>query len=179
MRCDTLAPAADFAARALAWLADARVAAVFGHVTQGEPRTVADRWRGRHLFKAGPREMHDRALLATGVCLLRCSAVKEVGGFDPGLRSGEDADLGRRLLDGGRKVVSDPALHARSLRQDSVPALLARYARWNSPQGLKGCDWLRQMNYAVKVMMREDLRAGDPAAVLLSLAAPFFQFRRR
>lgn len=41
----------DFAARALEWMADERVAAVCGRITQFSARNVVERWRGRHLFK--------------------------------------------------------------------------------------------------------------------------------
>lgn len=181
LMCDaTLQLAPDFTARALPWFADDRVAAVFGCVTQPPPRTVADRWRGRHLFKpAPPPDAVRGALLATGACALRRSAVEAVGGFDPCLREGEDADLGRRLLAAGWEVIADPALRAQSLAHDSVSTVLARYARWNSPRGLSPHAFLRQLAYAVKVMARDDLRASDPLAALLSLASPFYQLRRR
>jgi glycosyltransferase involved in cell wall biosynthesis len=178
--CDaTLVPADHFLAHALPWFAEPKVAAVFAHVGQETPRTVVDRWRGRHLFKPAPPELHRQALLATGLCVLRRDAMVNAGGFDLALRSGEDADLGRRLLAGGWEVVADPALRAMSLARESAHALLARYARWNSPRGIGGRVWIRQMAYAVKVMARQDLQAGDPCAALLSLASPFYQLRRR
>jgi len=180
LMCDSaLAPLDDFVARAARWFAEPKVGAVFAYLTQRPPRTFVDRWRGRHLFKSEPPALHRQALLATSLCVLRREAVEQVGGFDTTLRSGEDADLGRRLLAGGWEVVADPALGAMSLRGESAHALLARYARWNSPQGMRGRLWLRQLAYAVKVMALQDLRAGDPLAALLSLAAPFYQLRRR
>lgn len=180
LMCDAaLIPTEDFVPRALAHFSEAKVAAVFAHATQQAPRSFVDRWRGRHLFKSGPPQFNRRALLATGLCVLRREAVEQAGGFDPKLRSGEDADLGRRLLAAGWEVIADPALRATSLQRESARALLARYARWNSPQGIRGRAWLRQLAYAIKVMVREDLRAGDPLAALLSLAAPFYQLRRR
>jgi len=180
LMCDAaLVPADDFIAGVAPWFAEPKVAAVFAHVTQRPPRTFVDRWRGRHLFKDEPPVLNRRALLATGLCALRREAVEQVGGFDPALRSGEDADLGRRLLAGGWDVVADPALRAISLGSESAHALLARYARWNSPQGMHGRTWLRQCAYALKVMVLQDLRAGDPLAAMLSVAAPFYQLRRR
>lgn len=180
LMCDAaLTPAPDFVSQAIPWFAESKVGAVFAHIVQQEPRTFVERWRGRHLFKSGPPLQNRRALLATGLCLLRRETVEQVGGFDPSLRAGEDADLGRRLLTAGWDVVSDPALRALSHSQDSAHALLGRYARWNSPQGVRGRAWLSQFAYAAKTMAREDLRAGDPLAALLSLAAPFYQLRRR
>jgi GT2 family glycosyltransferase len=179
--CDaTLRPTPDFIANALPWFDDPLAGAVFGHVTQSAARTVAERWRGRHLFKTEPPSApRTDALLATGVCVLRVEAARAVGGFNAALRAGEDADLGRRLLAAGWKVVADPALRAHSLRSDSAGETLERYARWNSPDGLRGRAWLRQLAYAVKVMALDDLRAHDPLAAFLSLAAPFHQLRRR
>jgi glycosyltransferase involved in cell wall biosynthesis len=180
LMCDSAQiPGGDFLMPALAHFSDTKVAAVMAYSTQPAPRSFVDRWRGRHLFKLGPPEFNRRALLATGLCVLRREAVDQVGGFDPKLRAGEDADLGRRLLAAGWKVISDPSLCAVNLQRDSAHALLVRYARWNSPEGIRGRAWLRQLAYAVKVMVREDLRSGDPFAALLSLAAPFYQLRRR
>ena len=179
--CDaTLGPAPDFLSRALPWFDDPLVSAAFGHVTQSPPRTVAERWRGRHLFKEPPPVTpRSDSLLATGVCVLRVEAARAVGGFNPALRAGEDADLGRRLLAAGWKVVGDPALQALSLRTDSAGRALERFARWNSPNGLRGRAWWRQLAYAVKVMAVADLRALDPLAACLSIATPFYQLRRR
>lgn len=180
LMCDAaLVPDRDFIMPALAWFAGPKVAAVFAHVVQPEPRTVADRWRGRHLFKSEAPALNRQALLATGLCVLRRAAIEQVGGFDAAFRSGEDADLGHRLLTGGWEVIADPALRAMSLSRDSAHVLLQRYARWNSPRGVRGRAWLRQFNYAVKSMVRKDLRAGDPLAAFLSVAAPFYQLRRR
>jgi glycosyltransferase involved in cell wall biosynthesis len=180
LMCDTtMIPTEEFVARAIPWFAEAKVVAVIAHITQGASRTFVDRWRGRHLFKPEPPPVNRQALLATGICILRRDAVGQVGGFDAVLRAGEDTDLGRRLLAAGWDVVADPSVRAISLSTESAHALLARYARWNSPHGIRGKDWLRQVAYAVKVMARQDLQAGDPLGVLLSLASPFYQLRCR
>ncbi len=180
LMCDAaLKPEGDFISPALSWLEEARVAAVFAHIVQPEGRTVVERWRGRHLFKSQPVALNRRALLATGLCMLRREAIQETGGFDPTLRSGEDAHLGHRLLGAGWDVVADPALRAECFSRDTANSVLARYARWNSPRGLRGRRWLRQLAYAMRTMVREDLRARDPLAAFLSLAVPFYQLRRR
>jgi len=180
LMCDSAQiPDEKFLLRALAYFEETKVAAVFACIIQPASRSVVDRWRGRHLFKLGPSELNRRALLSTSLCILRREAVEQVGGFDPKLRAGEDADLGRRLLAAGWEVVSDSSLQAMCIQQDSARGVLRRYARWNSPDGIHGRAWLRQLAYAVKVMAREDLRARDPLCALLSLAAPFYQLRRR
>jgi glycosyltransferase involved in cell wall biosynthesis len=174
-----LVPREDFLANAIPWFSQPKVSAAFAYVTPSKAGNFVDRWKGRHLFKSKPPAMNRRALLATGVCLLRRAAVEQVGGFDVMFRSGEDADLGRRLLAADWEVVADPNLCATSLSRESAHALLARYARWNSPQGIRGGAWWRQLAYAARTMAREDLEAGDPLAALLSLASPFYQLRRR
>ncbi len=181
LMCDaTLEAAPDFLTRSLPYFVEPRVAAVFGHITQPPAVSVAERWRKRHLFKTEPcPTTRTDALLATGVCILRADAVREVGGFNAALRSGEDADLGRRLLAAGWHVIADPALHALCIRPDSATEVLTRYARWNSPAGLGCRAFFRQLSYAVKVMMPADLRARDPLAALFSVASPFFQIRSR
>jgi glycosyltransferase involved in cell wall biosynthesis len=180
LMCDSAQiPAEGFLQRALAHFADSHIAAVFANITQPAPRSFVDRWRGRHLFKLGAASFNRRALLSTSLCVLRREAVGQVGGFDPKFRAGEDADLGHRLLNAGWDVVADPALQVLCIQWDAAHAVLARYARWNSPHGVRGRAWLRQLAYAVKVMAMEDLRARDPLCALLSLVAPFYQLRRR
>jgi glycosyltransferase involved in cell wall biosynthesis len=180
LMCDSAqTPGEEFLPRALSHFADPKVAAVFARSIQPAARSVVDRWRGRHLFKLGSPDFNRRALLSTGLCVLRREAVEQAGGFDPNLRAGEDADLGHRLLEAGWDVIADPALQAVCIQRDSAHAVLARYARWNSPNGIRGRAWLRQCAYALKVMARDDLRSGDPLAALLSLASPFYQLRRR
>ncbi len=181
LMCDsTLEPAPGFIAGALPWFDDPQVAAVFARIGQTTPHTCADRWRGRHLFKTDAVvTLNRRASLSTALCMLRRSAVEDVGGFNPTLRRDEDTDLGRRLIAADWEVVADPALHGTCITSDSIPGVLRRYARWNSPDGIQGRNWLRQLAYTVKVMVRADLRAGDPLAGLISLTALFYQLRRQ
>ena len=57
---------ADFAARALPWFKDPKVAAVVGLITDPKPRGVISRWRARNLFKAGiPRSASKGASFIT------------------------------------------------------------------------------------------------------------------
>ena len=177
--CDaakTLEP--DFLKNALPWFDDAKVAAVFGWVAQPPSVGAVDRWRGRHLFKERPGKMRRQAVLATGGALLRASAVKAAGGFDPRLRHAEDADLGARLLATGHDVVFDPNLRILSIAPNNLFQVLERYWRWNTaPHGrMTIAAYLRQIAYSIKVMAREDLIAHDPAAALISLLSPHYQF---
>ena len=169
-----------FLCKCLSGLDDPNVAAVFARICQDPPRTTAERWRERRLFRSRtPAQLNRKALLWTGACLLRRSAIQVVGGFDPRLRAGEDADLGRRLLAAGYDVIADPEISALSFRRETASQVLRRYARWNSPNGMRFRDYLRQIKYATVCLALEDLKAGDPAAALLSLLAPHFQYWSR
>lgn len=176
--CDAgikLAP--DFLKNALPRFDDAWVAAVFGCVTQATPSNAVERWRGRHLFKdTQPRAVRRAANLATGATVLRASAVKAVGNFNKSLRHGEDAELGARLLAAGFDVICDPALEIFSLTSDTLAQVLERYCRWNTHGSMTLREYAKQISYSIKVMARDDLRAGDPLAALISLLSPHIQF---
>jgi glycosyltransferase involved in cell wall biosynthesis len=168
----------SFLQTALPWFNDDRVAAVFGWVKNGGQPTLANRWRGRHLFRSD-EQLHSAvhgASLATTCSVIRKSAVETVGGFDLRLREREDYELGERLLRAGFDVVFDPALWAVSEKSETVWQVLERYARWNArePFGLRA--WLRQIAYAWKVMAVADLRAKDALSALISLFSPYYQF---
>jgi hypothetical protein len=75
--------------------------------------------------------------------------------------------------------VFDPRLFARSVAENGVLELLERYARWNTPDGMGVRAYLRQINYALKVMVTADLRAGDIPAACISLLCPHYQFWTR
>jgi glycosyltransferase involved in cell wall biosynthesis len=62
----------DFVERSLPWFESDNVAAVFGRMWQEDNSTVAQRWRGRHLFKMdADLTVNDHASLSTGAVLLR------------------------------------------------------------------------------------------------------------
>ncbi|MGB8355039.1 MAG: glycosyltransferase [Chthoniobacteraceae bacterium] len=168
----------EFVKNALPWFEDMRVPAVFGPVIQPSPVNAVERWRGRHLFKAWTDIiLHDAALVTAG-SLLRVSAMKDVGNFSEQLREGEDQDLGVRLLASGYDVICDPKLIVVSSEANTVFKVLERYWRWNTaPHGrMSAWNYLRQILFSIKVMARDDLRAGDPAAALISLLSPHYQF---
>jgi glycosyltransferase involved in cell wall biosynthesis len=179
--CDaTLRLDRNFLERALPWFENPKVAAVFGWVNEAALSTAANRWRGRHLYKSDiPKSISREANLAAGCFVVRKSLVEQIGGFNPSLAAGEDFDLGQRLLNAGFDVVFDPALFACSYLENSLWEVLERYARWNSPDGMGLRDYLRQMNYAFKVMVPADLRAKDLPGAFISLLSPHYQFWTR
>ena len=169
----------DFLQRALPWFADPQVAGVFGRIWQNQASSLADRWRGRHLFKVQEcLALQHGALLSTYGCVLRRSALLEVGNFDRSLRHSEDADLGRRLLAAGFDVIFDPSLHVITCTSNTKRQVLERYWRWNAGAhehiSLRG--YAKQVWYSLRVMVVQDLRDGDLPAISLSLLCPHYQF---
>lgn len=178
--CDatnTLAP--DFLERALPWFDSGEIAAIFGRIDARNPRGAVQRWRSRHLFRSGAGgEPRRKSSLITWGTVLRKSASERVGGFEPGLRQGEDTDLGVRLLEAGLDVVYDPRLEIDSVAQNTLFQTLERYWRWNAAgaPAVGIGSYLKQAVYSVKTMAARDLREGDPLAALISLLAPHYQF---
>jgi FkbM family methyltransferase len=179
--CDaTCELAADFAEKGMTWFGEDRVAAVCAPFAQGLARNAVERWRGRHLLKAGAagNAVRRGAPFFTGGCLLRGSAVSSVGGFDRTLFEREDADLGKRLLRQGFDVICDPGLMVRSVKGDSVRSVLERYARWNTERPISAWEYARLVWFSVKVMAARDVRAGDFRSAAISLICPHYQMWR-
>jgi glycosyltransferase involved in cell wall biosynthesis len=176
--CDaTLVLDPNFIEQALPWFAESNVAAVFGWVKEGNARPHVNRWRERHLFQSRmAREIVRYASLATGCSVIRKSLAEQVGGFDALRRWGEDADLGQRLLSEGFDVVFDPRLFATAVENDSIRTVIERYVRWNTSEPMRVWDYLRQIGYALRVMVRKDLQANDPIGACISLLTPHCQF---
>ena len=178
--CDaTAALPPDYLETALKRLAEPQVAAVFGRMVDTRTATAADRWRRRHLFRCDFQfELLKKAPLITTAALVRQSCCREAGGFNPLLRHSEDLDLGRRLLAAGWDVVFDPAMQITSTISNTLPEVLERYWRWNAgiEESASLAHYLKQIMFSFKVMAREDLKAGDPAAALVSLLSPHYQF---
>jgi biofilm PGA synthesis N-glycosyltransferase PgaC len=170
----------NFLSLALPWFEEEKVAAVFGCVKEADLSGASKRWRGRHLFRSDmAQELSLEKTLASGCLVVRRSSVDSIGGFNSALRFGEDADLGNRLRAAGYTVVFDPKLYARSDVDNGVFGVLERYARWNSPNGFGVWDYVRQVNYSLKVMMAADLKAGDIPSAFISLLCPHYQFWTR
>jgi len=169
----------DYVARALGWFVDPQVAAVCGPISQECANALADRWRGRHLFKiTATMAVQHQALLSTGGCVLRRSAVLEVGNFNSRLRHSEDADLGRRLLDAGFHVIFDPSLYVYAGVSNTIPEVLERYWRWNGgeAESISIIGYAKQIWYSLRFMVPLDLRDEDYASAFISIICPHYQF---
>lgn len=170
----------DFIERAIRWLEEDKVAAVFGCLSQVPVRGAVGRWRGRHLFKIGSpgTPINRSASLATYGALVRRSVVLQTGNYTETLRHSEDADLGERLLTTGYDVICDPSLQVTSVVCNTLGQVLERYWRWYAGKDelVSWNAYLKQVLYSVKVMAVQDLRAGDPLSVPISLLCPHYQF---
>ena len=171
----TIEPA--FLSRVLPWFDEPHVAAVCSRIDDPRPRGLVRRWRARHLFRTGAQvSVARKASLITGGSVLRRAAILGIGNFDPDLRYAEDADAGGRLLAAGHDVVFDPRVCMTSTTDNSLAQVLERYWRWSagSNDAPSWHGYLRQIAYSIKVMARQDLSAGDPAAAAISLLTPHY-----
>jgi GT2 family glycosyltransferase len=170
----------DFVARASRWLEEPDVAAVTGRISQKDALSAADRWRARHLFRTERRtEVIKHAPFTTGAAVVRAAAVRQAGGYDPAHVHGEDADLGRRLLGHGYKIIFDPDLVYWQMGSNTVAKVLERYWRWSRANGkMSFSTYLKQIKYSVTEMAWEDIESGDLIAAMISLASPHYQFLR-
>jgi N-acetylglucosaminyltransferase len=182
LSCDaTNALAPNFVELALPWFESENVVAVFGRMWQDDKSTAVLRWRGRHLFKMKAQlALNRRASLITYGVMMRKSHVLAVGNFNSNLRHSEDVDLGGRLLAKGYEVVFDPHLHTLSLANNTLLEVLERYWRWyaGKEERISWRGYFKQVVYSLKVMAREDFRAGDPLGIPISLLSPHYQFWR-
>ncbi|GLY37687.1 putative glycosyltransferase [Amycolatopsis sp. NBRC 101858] len=103
---------------------------------------ASDTAAGRYTRAAGGLDLGDRpALVAprtrmsyvpTAALVARRSALTAIGGFDPGLRVGEDVDLGWRLHAAGHRVRYAPGVHVGHQEPATWRELLGRRARYGT-----------------------------------------------
>lgn len=168
----------NFAEALLPWFEDGNVAGVCGRIDQAPPRTTADRWRARHLYRLNSplaQTVRRKMVFQPFGAIVRRAHVLDVGNFDATLRHAEDAELGARLLAAGRDVIYDPALAACSISSDTVATALERYWRWNGGARVNATwrDYLRNFRYTLHLAVA-DLRARDPASAVISLMVPHY-----
>jgi len=113
-----------------AHFADPMVGAVAPRVRPATSGTTCGRYlRARAPADLGPQEARVLPLtrvsyLPTAALLTRCAAI--TGGFDAGLRYGEDVDLVWRLINAGWRVRYDPAAEVRHVEPEGWTTALAR-----------------------------------------------------
>jgi len=125
-------PEAEWLANLASRINDERLAGVGGRLLEGVQDSLADRWRCAHMPQQwGDDPIEDPAFLFGCNNLFRKSAVLEVGGYDPTMRTnGEDADMSRRLKSAGWKLVYEPRAVATHLRRDTVASIMNAFWRW-------------------------------------------------
>ena len=121
----------------VAELADPKVAAAGGRVLPARPRgSWLERYDavrsqldlGAHFAEARPR---DRVpYLVSASLVVRRSAFEQVGGFEEGLRFGEDVDLSWRLHARGHRLVYQPRALVRHHHRGSVRAFVTTRANY-------------------------------------------------
>jgi mycofactocin glycosyltransferase len=127
----------DWIAGLAAHFADPMVGAVAPRVRPITGQNAVGRYlAARAPVDLGPREARVAPLtrlsyVPTAALLARCSAIAG-GGFDPGLRYGEDVDLIWRMTAAGWRVRYDPAAEVGHAEPDRWVAVLARRFRYGN-----------------------------------------------
>jgi mycofactocin glycosyltransferase len=127
----------DWIARLAAHFADPMVGAVAPRVRPVTGQNAVGRYlAARAPADLGPREARVAPLtrlsyVPTAALLVRRSAIAG-GGFDPGLRYGEDVDLIWRMIAAGWRVRYDPAAEAGHAEPDRWATMLARRFRYGN-----------------------------------------------
>ena len=113
-------------------LDDSGVAGAGGQLTEGVQDSVADRWRCAHMVQHwGDQRLENPPFLFGCNNIFRKSALLGCGGYDETMRTnGEDADISRKLLTHGWRLVYDPRAKATHMRRDTVTSIVNTYWRW-------------------------------------------------
>lgn len=164
-----------FTERAVRWFDEPGVAAVCARIVPPAPKSLADRWRARHLFLAEKPAHFSRGhhFASTG-SMLRRSAALAVGNFDRRLTHTEDGELGWRLAAAGHDILFDPELHVIPRWSNPLGKVLERHWRWYAgvEEAVTLKSYLKSVAYSIKVMARDDLRKHDWTCTAVSLFAP-------
>jgi len=170
-------PVPDLIDRYLAAPPAPRTAVLCGSVldvsaTNGERESLASRYsRLRRLIDQANTLRMDRPYAKTANCAVRRTAFQQVGGFVDDIRSGGDADLCFRLLEGGWEIElrPDAAVEHRSRR--TLHELLGQRARHGS-----GAEWLEARypgfvgpRLAVTVLARRVVKGAATSCVAVAL----------
>jgi mycofactocin system glycosyltransferase len=122
----------------LSHLDDPTVALVAPRITAGEGTDVLGRFERRH----SPLDMGGTpariaattrvSYVPAAVLVCRTEVLREVGGFDPSLRYGEDVDLVWRLAEAGHRCRYEPRCTARHRTRASLRAWLTQRYRYGT-----------------------------------------------
>lgn len=171
----------NFLENAMPWFENLKIASIYGSLRQKNPRTAAERWRGIYLYKE--RDLvgdmvNMESPLITYATLVRRSYVMEVGNYNTSYTHTEDKDLGLRLNEKGYITMSDGNLISYTLESCDVLNILNRYWRWYTGENetISCRNYIKNINYSIKVMVKQDLQDMDLKRAIISLLCPHFQF---
>jgi hypothetical protein len=118
----------------------ARVGAVAGRIVGAPGQTgLLPRYaRSRH-FLSSTEGLLGPTATPTGNLLVRGRAFDAIGGFAPGIRSGGDIDLARRLAAAGWSIEHRPAALVTHRHREDLPSFLGMIARYGA-----GARWLNE-----------------------------------
>ena len=164
-----------FTQRAVRWFEEPRVAAVCARVMPPPPKSLADRWRARHLFLAEKPANFARGYhFASTGSMLRRSAALAVGNFDRRLTHTEDGELGWRLAAANYDILFDPDLHVIPRWSNPIGKVLERHWRWYAgvEEAMTLKSYIKSVVYSIKVMASDDIRKRDWACAAVSVITP-------
>ena len=129
----------------------------------------------------------------SGLGAVRRSSFRAVGGFDDGMRSVEDIELGARLSAAEGRIELDPAIQGKHLKRWTVPTMLhtdliLRGIPWTqmalrreATRGALNLGWRHRVSAAASALMLRELlrrRAAPAMAALLALCVINRRFYR-
>tara|TARA_B100000989_G_scaffold298946_1_gene291278 strand:- start:3527 stop:4390 length:864 start_codon:yes stop_codon:yes gene_type:complete len=157
------------------------IGAVFGIIKNDSClNDVFSRWRAKYLFHEKTEiknYCHETETLMTYACMVRRSSILSVGNFDKRLPKCEDMELGRRLINGGHKILSDPSLSTYSIRLETMTSLCVRFNRWHS-NDIESFKFFSGIINTFKacfcIYARNDITERDFPSLLISISLPFW-----
>lgn len=123
-----------------------RLGAIVDHLRQS-PRTMTGSWVSvpqdcswieRYWFR--PLEQRQNSHINSGHMIISAELFKELGGFDPSLKTGEDFDISMRARAAGAKIIDDKSL---IVIHEGYPKVLREFVRREIWHGLGDCQSLR------------------------------------
>ena len=166
----------DWLARLVAALEGGKFAGACGELHETVYRTLADRWRCRHMRQSwGSERVEDPRFLFGNNGLYLRSALLEAGGYDETCRTnGEDATMTAVLKANGHRLVFEPRAACDHLRQDTFRSICRTYWRYHfHDQHKTDFEYLRRTRkrgrHVFRRLLRKDLRQCRPVFTAMDI----------
>lgn len=123
---------------------DRRVAAVSPRVRSRPGDSLLERYEAHHSpldLGANPALVAPKnpvSYVPAAALVVRADAIKDIGGFDAEMRTGEDVDLVWRLVDNGNVVRYEPSVDVEHRPRRSWPVLLSQRREYGSSAAVLG-----------------------------------------